>query len=226
MNFKQIFNFKQRIAELIAVFKNIKSFDFLGRLKGILKDIPGLVALAGATLMFIGAFLPNIYLGVEIWGIKSYDYDNLFVLNWGVLVFILTLAIMGLAYFKQTFWAGLTSALCLTITFLQGIIYPVTYKFVSGYYADYVKSGVHVGWFFLLFGELAVLGAFALQYFVYSKKAAETPAVEAVVAPVIETVPAVEAPVAEAVAEVPAETVAAEAVVAEETTEEAPAQAE
>lgn len=204
MNFKQVFNFKQRIAELVSLFKNIKTFDFLGRLKNILKDIPGLAALAGATLMFIGAFLPNIFYGVEIWGIKSYDYDNLFQIGWGVLVFMLTLAIIGLSYFKQTFWAGLTSALCFTITLLQAIIIPASYKLVSGYYSDYVKSGVHVGWFFILFGELAVLGAFALQYFVMKKN--ETPAVEATATPVAE-VPVAEAPVAPVV-EAPAAPVA------------------
>ena len=217
MNFKEIFNFKQRIAELVALFKNIKNFDFLGRLTNIVKDIPGLVALAGATLMFIGAFLPNIFYGVEFWGMKEYGYDNLFQLNWGVLVFLLTLALIGLAYFKQYFWAGLTSVLCLTITVLQGIIYPATYKLAGGY-SDYVKSGVHVGWFFLLIGELALIGAFVLNYFVFNKKAA--PAVEAQAAPVAEApvapvTPAVEAPVAPVapVAEAPA-------------TEEAPAQAE
>ena len=178
MNFKHVFNFKQRIAELVSLFKNIKTFDFLGRLKNILKDIPGLAALAGATLMFIGAFLPNIFYGVEIWGIKSYDYDNLFQIGWGVLVFMLTLAIIGLSYFKQTFWAGLTSALCFTITLLQAIIIPASYKLVSGYYSAYVKSGVHVGWFFLIFGELAIIGAFVLQYFVQSKNA-QTPVIEA-----------------------------------------------
>lgn len=207
MNFKQVFNFKQRIAELIALFKNIKNFDFLGRLKNILSDIPGLAALAGATLMFIGAFLPNIFYGVEIWGIKSYEFDNLFQIGWGVIVFLLTLAILGLAYFKQTFWAGLTSALCLTISLLQAIIIPVSYKLAGGYVSEYVKSGVHVGWFFILFGELAVIGAFALQYFVMKKD--ETPAVEAE-ATVVE-----EAPAAEAVVEAPVVEVApaAEAVV-------------
>lgn len=198
MNFKQVFNFKQRINELVSLFKNIKNFDFLGRLKNILSDIPGLAALAGATFMFIGAFIPNFFYGVEFWGIKEYGYDNLFQVGWGVFVFMLTLAIMGLAYFKQTFWAGLTSALCLTITLLQGIIVPASYKLVSGY-SDYVKSGVHVGWFFILLGELAIIGAFALQYFVMNKKAA--PAVEATATPVAEApvapvAPAVEAPVA------------------------------
>lgn len=217
MDFKSVFNFKQRIAELISLFKNIKTFDFLGRLTNILKDIPGLVALAGATLMFIGAFLPNIFYGVEIWGVKSFDSDILFQLNWGVFVFILTLGIMGLAYFKQTFWAGLTSALCFTITVLQGIIIPATYKLVSGYYSEYVKAGVHVGWFFLLFGELAVIGAFALQYFVMNKKDAEAPAVEAEATavaetPVAEVVTEETAPVVEAVAEeAPAEVASTEA---------------
>ncbi len=203
MNFKQVFNFKQRIAELVSLFKNIKTFDFLGRLKNITKDIPGLAALAGATLMFIGAFLPYIYAGVEFWGIKEYSYANLFQCG-GWYVFFLTLIMLGLAYFKQVFWAGLTSALCLTITILQGIVVPLSYK--SDYFLSSVKAGVHVGWFFILFGELAIIGAFALQYFVMNKKAA--PAVEAPaapvaeapvapVAPVVET-PVVEAPVAEA----------------------------
>lgn len=222
MNFKQVFNFKQRIAELISVFKNIKTFDFLGRLKNILKDIPGLAALAGATLMFIGAFVPNIFYGVEIWGIKSFDYDILFQLNWGVLVFLLTLAIMGLAYFKQTFWAGLTSALCFTITVLQGIIIPASYKFVSGYYSEYVKAGVHVGWFLILFGELAVIGAFVLHYFVMNKNETVAPAVEAEATPdaTAET-PVIETPVAEVATEAPVEVP-----VAEVATEEAPTQAE
>lgn len=218
MNFKQVFNFKQRIAELISVFKNIKTFDFLGRLKNILKDIPGLAALAGATLMFIGAFLPYIFAGVEFWGIKEYSYANLFQCG-GWYVFFLTLVMLGLAYFKQTFWAGLTSALCLTITVIQGIAVPLSYKFSEGYYLGSVKAGVHVGWFFILFGELAIIGAFALQYFVMNKKAAEVPAVEAEATATTEA-PVAEAPVAEEVAP------AVEAPVAEAVAEEAPAQAE
>ena len=195
MNFKQVFNFKQRINELVSLFKNIKTFDFLGRLKNITKDIPGLAALAGATFMFIGAFLPYIYAGVEFWGIKEYSYANLFQCG-GWYVFILTLIMIGLAYFKQTFWAGLTSALCFTITILQGIVVPLSYKFSEGYYFGAVKAGVHVGWFFILFGELAIIGAFALQYFVMNKKTA--PAVEAAATPVAEApvAPVVEAPVA------------------------------
>ena len=201
MDFKKVFNFKQRIAELVSLFKNFTDFDFLGRLKNILSDIPGLAALAGATLMFIGAFLPNIFYGVEIWGVKSYDFANLFQIGWGVIVFLLTLAILGLSYFKQIFWAGLTSALCLTITFLQGIVVPATYKLAGGYVSEYVKAGVHVGWFFILFGELAVIGAFALYYFVMKNDGApaieaEATAVEAE-APVVEAT--VEAPAAEAV---------------------------
>lgn len=194
MNFKEIFNFKARIGELISLFKNIAKFDFLGRLKTIVKDIPGLVALAGATLMFIGAFIPNYWAG--FWGINT--YMNLFQAPWGVLIFILTLGILGLSYFKQIFWAGLTSALCFTITLIQAIAYPVALKVESGGWLD---TGVHVGFFFVLLGELAVVGAFALNYFVFNKKA-ETPAVEAEVAeaPVVEEAPAVKAPV-EAVAE-------------------------
>lgn len=210
MNFKEIFDFKQRIAELLAVFKNIKNFDFLGRLKTITSDIPGLAALAGGTLMFIGAFIPNYYAG--LWGINT--YLNLFQSPWGWLVFVLTLGVLGLAYFKQTFWAGLTSALCFTISVIQAIAFPAAIKFESG---GWMEAGVHVGWFFLLFGELAVIGAFALHYFVFNKST-ETPATEA--APVAEA-PAIEAPaIDETVAE---ET---EAVATETIAEEAPAQAE
>lgn len=197
MNFKEIFNFKARIGELISLFKNIAKFDFLGRLKTIVKDIPGLVALAGATFMFIGAFIPNYWAG--LWGINT--YTNLFQAPWGVLIFILTLGILGLAYFKQIFWAGLTSALCFTITFIQAIAFPVAIKVESG---GWVDAGVHVGFFFVLFGELAILGAFALNYFVFNKKAEAAPAVEAEATPVAEAaveapvVDTVEAPVAEA----------------------------
>lgn len=212
MDFKQVFNFKQRIAELISVFKNIKNFDFLGRLTGILKDIPGLVALAGATLMFIGAFIPNYWAG--LWGINT--YTNLFGAPWGWLVFILTLGVMGLAYFKQTFWAGLTSALCLTISVIQAIAFPAAIKIESGGWMD---AGVHVGWFFLLIGELAVVGAFALHYFVFNKNTAETPAVEAQATPVAENPVA---PVAEIAVEAPVAPVAEVA----PAVEEAPAQAE
>lgn len=209
MNFKQIFNFKQRIAELISLFKNIKSFDFLGRLKGILKDIPGLVALTGGTLMFIGAFIPNYWAG--FWGINT--YTNLFQSPWGWFVFVLTLGILGLAYFKQVFWAGLTSGLCFTISVIQAIAFPVAIKLESG---GWIEAGVHVGWFFVLLGELAIMGAFALHYFVFNKTEAEATAIEAEATPVAEA-PAevsVEAPVAEeAPAEVseeaPAEEVAA-----------------
>ena len=162
--------------------------------------IYGLAALTGATLMFIGAFLPNIFYGVEIWGVKSYDYANLFQIGWGVLVFLLTLAILGLSYFKQIFWAGLTSALCLTITFLQAIIVPVSYKLAGGYVSEYIKAGVHVGWFFILFGELAVIGAFALYYFVMNKD--EAPAIEAEATAVDETETVAEA-VVEATVETP-----------------------
>lgn len=210
MDFKKVFNFKQRIAELISLFKNIKTFDFLGRLKNILSDIPGLVALAGGTLMFIGAFIPNYWAG--LWGINT--YTNLFQAPWGVLIFILTLGMLGLAYFKQIFWSGLTAALCFTISLIQAIAFPAAIKLESG---GWIDAGVHVGFFFVLLGELAIIGAFALHYFVMNKKAAETPAVEA------EATPVVEAPVAEApVAEAPV----VEAPVAETATEEAPAQAE
>ena len=206
MNFKEIFNFKKRIAELISLFKNIAKFDFLGRLKGILKDIPGLVALAGATLMFIGAFIPNYYAG--FWGINT--YTNLFQSPWGWLVFLLTLGILGLAYFKQIFWAGLTSALCFTISVIQAIAFPAAIKIESGGWMD---AGVHVGWFFILFGELAIVGAFALNYFVFNKKA-EAPAIDAEATPV-ETPVAEEAPVA------PVEEAPVEAPVAEEAATEA-----
>ncbi|MBR3987982.1 MAG: hypothetical protein IKK10_01615 [Clostridia bacterium] len=206
MDFKKVFNFKQRIAELISLFKNIKTFDFLGRLKNITKDIPGLVALAGATLMFIGAFVPNYWAG--LWGINT--YTNLFQAPWGVLIFILTLGMLGLAYFKQIFWAGLTSALCFTISLIQAIAFPAAIKIESG---GWVDAGVHVGFFFVLIGELAIIGAFALHYFVMNKNEAQTPAIEAEAAVVTET------PVAEAVTE---ET----APVAEAAAEEAPAQAE
>ncbi len=195
MNFKQIFNFKQRIAELINVFKNIKSFDFLGRLTNILKDIPGLVALAGATLMFIGAFIPNYWAG--LWGIN--EYTNLFGSPWGVFMFLLILAIMGLSYFKQIFWAGLTSALCLTISVIQAIAFPVAIKVESG---GWIDAGVHVGWFFIFFAELAVIGAFALHYFVFNKNEA-APAIEAEATPVAE-VPATETPAEASVVEAPA----------------------
>lgn len=216
MDFKAVFNFKQRVAELISLFKNIKTFDFLGRLKNILKDIPGLAALAGATLMFIGAFLPYIFAGVEFWGIKEYSYANLFQCG-GWYVFFFTLVMLGLAYFKQIFWAGLTSALCLTITILQGIVVPLSYKVAEGYYFGTVKAGVHVGWFFILFGELAIIGAFVLKYFVMKKN--ETPAVEAEATAVAEApvAPVTEAPVVEAPVAPVAETPVAE---------EAPAQAE
>ncbi len=208
MDFKKVFNFKQRIAELISLFKNIKTFDFLGRLTNILNDIPGLVALAGATLMFIGAFLPYIFCGVEFWGIKEYSYANLFQCG-GWYVFFFTLVMLGLAYFKQIFWAGLTSALCLTITILQGIVVPLSYKFADGYYLGSVKAGVHVGWFFILFGELAIIGAFALYYFVMNKNNAEAPAVEAE-ATAVEEAPVAEAPVAEAPVEAVTEEAPAE----------------
>lgn len=204
MNFKQIFNFKQRIAELISVFKNIKNFDFLGRLKNILSDIPGLVALAGGTLMFIGAFIPNYWAG--LWGINT--YANLFQSPWGWFMFILTLGVLGLAYFKQVFWAGLTSALCFTISVIQAIAFPAAIKLESG---GWMEAGVHVGWFFLLFGELAVIGAFALHYFVFNKNAA-APVIEAEATPVAEAdaTPVVEAPVAVA-EEAPAEEAPAQA---------------
>lgn len=205
MDFKKVFDFKQRIAELISLFKNFTSFDFLGRLKNILSDIPGLVALAGGTLMFIGAFIPNYWAG--LWGINT--YTNLFQAPWGVLIFILTLGMLGLAYFKQIFWAGLTSALCFTISLIQAIAFPAAIKIESG---GWVDAGVHVGFFFVLLGELAIIGGFALHYFVMNKKAAQTPAIDATAAPVAEAT-ATEAPVVEAP-------------VAETVTEEVPAQAE
>lgn len=186
MNFKQIFNFKQRFAELINVFKNIKSFDFLGRLTNIVKDIPGLVALAGATFMFIGSFIPNFWAG--LWGIK--EYMNLFQSPWGVFMFLVILAIMGLAYFKQIFWAGLASALCFTISIIQAIAFPAAIKLESG---GWFEAGVHVGWFFIFFAEIAVMGAFVLNYFVFNKTAA--PVIEAEATP---AAPVAEAPVAEA----------------------------
>lgn len=184
MNFKQIFNFKQRIAELINVFKNIKSFDFLGRLTNILKDIPGLVALAGATLIFVGSFLPYAtFLGESLGMCMSY--------NFGWLIFILSMAMLGLAYFKQIFWAGLTSALCFTITFIQGLIL-LSYRYIHG----------GVGFWFVIIGELAVIGAFALHYFVFNKNEA-APAIEAKAAPVAEA-PATETPAEASVVEAPA----------------------
>ena len=63
-------DFKKKVAEFVDYFKNIPNFDFLGRLKTIVKDIPGLIALAGATLMLIGAFVPNFHVtaGVSFFG--------------------------------------------------------------------------------------------------------------------------------------------------------------
>lgn len=194
MDFKQVFNFKKRVAELISLFKNISTFDFLGRLKALTKDLYGLIALAGGTLMFIGAFIPNYWAG--FWGIN--EYANLFQAPWGWFVFVLTLGILGFGYFKQYFWAGLTSALCLTISVIQAIVYPLSIKIQSG---GWIEAGVHVGWFFLLFGELAVIGAFALNSFGFLKstpKASPTaPACEAP-AEAVEATPVAEAaPVAE-----------------------------
>lgn len=180
MNFKQIFNFKQRIAELVELFKNITKFDFLGRLKGLVNDIPAIVGLAGATLMFIGSFLPYAtFFGESLGMYMSFGF--------GWFVFVLSMAMLGLVYFKQIFWAGLTSALCFTITFIQGMVL-LSYR--------YINSGV--GFWFVLIGELAIIGAFALNYFVFNKKA-EAPAVEAK-ATVVETpaAPAQEAPAAPA----------------------------
>lgn len=188
MSFKEVFNFKKRGSELISVFKNIKTFDFLGRLKTITSHLPSLIALAGATLMLIGSFLPYIFVGIEagFLGISQYEYANLFQCG-GWFIFFLAFVMTGLAYFKQTFWAGLTSALCFTVTALQGIIVPASYK--AGYWYTEVKAGVHVGWFFLLLGELAILGAFVLQYFVQNKNA-ETPAIETTTEEAVEAVEA------------------------------------
>ncbi len=161
MSFKEVFNFKKRFAELVAVFKNFKSFDFLGRLKALLSDIPAIVGLAGGTMMFIGSFLPYATFLGESLGI-SMTY------NFGWAIFVLSMAIIGLTYFKQPFWAGLTSALCFTITFIQGIT-------IAAY--RYVHTGV--GFWFILLGELAVIGALALHYFVFNKKADEAPVIEA-----------------------------------------------
>ena len=173
-------DFKKKVAEFVDCFKNIPNFDFLGRLKTIVKDIPGLIALAGATLMLIGAFVPNFHVtaGVSFfgYGVAYTEYANLFQAG-GWYVFVLTLFALGLAYFKQTFWAGATAALALTITVIQGITIPATAT--AGSYGM-ITSGVHVGWFFLLLGELAVIGAFVLEEFVFGKKAA------APVAPVAE----------------------------------------
>ena len=169
-------DFKKKVAEFVDCFKNIPNFDFLGRLKTIVKDIPGLIALAGATLMLIGAFVPNFSLVEKNYFYTVTSYWNLFQVG-GWFVFALTLFALGLAYFKQTFWAGATAALALTITVIQGITFPATAA--AGSYGM-ITSGVHVGWFFLLLGELAVIGAFVLEEFVFGKKAA------APVAPVAE----------------------------------------
>ena len=169
-------DFKKKVAEFVDCFKNIPNFDFLGRLKTIVKDIPGLIALAGATLMLIGAFVPNFSLVEDYYFRTVTSYWNLFQAG-GWFVFALTLFALGLAYFKQTFWAGATAALALTITVIQGITIPATAT--AGSYGM-ITSGVHVGWFFLLLGELAVIGAFVLEEFVFGKKAA------APVAPVAE----------------------------------------
>ena len=177
MSFKEVFNFRKRVSELVSLFKNIKTFDFLGRLKTITSHLPSLIALAGATLMVIGSFLPYVFVGIEVGylGVSQYEFANLFECG-GWFVFVLALTMTGLAYFKQTFWAGLASALCFTFNALQGIIVPATSR--AGYWYTTVKTGVHVGWFFLIFGELAIIGAFVLQYFVQSKNA-QTPVIEA-----------------------------------------------
>ena len=161
MSFKEVFNFKKRVAELIAMFKGFKSFDFLGRLKSLLSDIPAIVGLAGGTMMFLGSFLPYATFFGESLGV-SIAY------NFGWAIFVLTLAILGLTYFKQPFWAGLTAALCLTITSIQGIII-ISYR--------YIHTGI--GFWFIFLGELAVVGALALHYFVFNKNADETPVIEA-----------------------------------------------
>lgn len=160
MSFKEVFNFKKRVAELISMFKNIKTFDFLGRLKTLTNDIPAIVGLAGGTLMFIGSFLPFATIFGESLGISM-------AYNFGWAIFVLSMAILGLTYFKQPFWAGLTAALCFTVTFIQGIT-------LAAY--RYIHAGV--GFWFILLGELAVMGALALHYFVFNKKA-ETPVIEA-----------------------------------------------
>jgi len=191
-------DFKKKVAEFVDCFKNIGSFDFLGRLKTIVKDIPGLIALAGATLMLIGAFVPNFHQTVSFWGMSESVFYNLFQAG-GWYVFVLTLIALGLAYFKQTFWAGATAALALTLTVIQGITFSASIA-VPSYLSSYgCSSGVHVGWFFILLGGLPVIGAFVLEEFVFAKKAAPAvaaPAAAPVAAPVETPVAPVEAPVA------------------------------
>ena len=176
-------DFKKKVAEFVDCFKNIPNFDFLGRLKTIVKDISGLIALAGATLMLIGAFVPNFHVtaGVSFfgYGVAYTEYANLFQAG-GWYVFVLTLFALGLAYFKQTFWAGATAALALTITVIIAIAFPASQSVSFLGYSLSPMPTVAVGWFFLLFGELAVIGAFVLEEFVFGKKAA------APVAPVAE----------------------------------------
>ena len=172
-------DFKKKVAEFVDCFKNIPNFDFLGRLKTIVKDIPGLIALAGATLMLIGAFVPNFSLVEDYYFRTVTSYWNLFQVG-GWFVFALTLFALGLAYFKQTFWAGATAALALTITVIIAIAFPASQSVSFLGYSLSPMPTVAVGWFFLLFGELAVIGAFVLEEFVFGKKAA------APVAPVAE----------------------------------------
>ena len=186
-------DFKKKVAEFVDCFKNIGSFDFLGRLKTIVKDIPGLIALAGATLMLIGAFVPNFCLTVDLGFFGSHsEYWNLFQAG-GWYVFVLTLFALGLAYFKQTFWAGATAALALTLTIINAIAFPASVT--TGYYG-LISPTVAVGWFFILLGELAVIGAFVLEEFVFAKKAAPAVAAPAA-APVAAPVETPVAPVAE-----------------------------
>lgn len=183
-------DFKKKVAEFVDCFKNIGSFDFLGRLKTIVKDIPGLIALAGATLMLIGAFVPNFSLDYGFYIV----YWNLFQAG-GWYVFALALFALGLAYFKQTFWAGATAALALITTVINAIAFPASQTPSLFGYSFGPSPTVAVGWFFILFGELAVIAGFVLEEFVFNKKAA--PAVAAPAAAPVETpVAPVEAPVA------------------------------
>lgn len=175
MKFRMLF--KRKVAELVLCMKNLTSFDFGGRVRTLIKDFPGLLALIGGTLMFIGIFLPNVYVYYDNFIVTQCVFSNQFQLG-GWYVFLLTTILLGLAYLRQTFWAAATSAMCLAVTLLQGIFVPFSSR--SSYGIGEVYSGVHIGWFMLLIGELAVIGAFALEEFVFKKHSAPANAGEPV----------------------------------------------
>ncbi len=150
-------NIKEKWLELLSALKGFKDMTFGTMFKAIGKDIMSIICLAGGFMMLVSAFVPyalkyNLFKGYSV--VREGLGTNV-----GWLVFVMTLAILGLGLMRQKLWAGVISIVCIHITFVQGIIYLVM-----------PYSEARIGFWFMLLGEMAVIVAAVLDTFLFSKK--------------------------------------------------------